>query len=112
MTQQLKRRLLAAFKQSGCSYSITIKTNGPLDSIYIAKLRAYKARNKLLPVAFESAIEKKVADEDYGPCDFSFSTVPSLLRATFAMSVLGPTRVLDVLIRCEHQIGPSTSGQK
>jgi hypothetical protein len=101
-----KRRLIEALKQNGSLIETTVKSIDKFDRFEIATMKAYHNRNKYLPVAFDSAIEHKVADEAYGPCEFDFSSVPSLLRATVALTVLGPGRFLNVLIRCSDQIGP------
>jgi hypothetical protein len=109
-----KRRLFVALKQNGSLIETKVKTMDKFDSLEIATMKAYHNRNKYWDMALDSAIENKVADEEYGPCEFDFSSVPMLLRATVAMTVLGPGRILNVLIRCNDQIGPhdSSAGER
>jgi hypothetical protein len=103
----MKRRLLMAFKRNGCLVN-SMMTCPIMDQAASDKLTAYHSRNKYLPEAFDSAIENKVPDHEYGPGEFSFLYVPSLLRATIdaTAAAQGPTRVLDVLKRCKGRIGP------
>jgi hypothetical protein len=116
LTMDLNCSIIKAFQQNGSLRGTRVETSAetsdPFDDAQRAKMKAFLIRNQYLPVAFDSAIENKVADDCYGPCDFSFSAVPTLLRATMALSVLGPTRVLDVLLRCKNEIGPCASGRK
>jgi hypothetical protein len=104
----LKPKLLLAFKRNASL--IESMTSSPImDKTTSDKVNAYHIRNTYLPMTLESAIEEKTTEKDaFGPGKFSFPFVPSLLRATIVATAAsqGPTRVLDVLIRCNNQIGP------
>jgi hypothetical protein len=101
----LRRKLLLAFKRNGCLVESTI--DSPImDQVTSDKLAAYHGRNRFLPLAIESAIEEKATEKDdkrSGKCVF-----PCLLKATIVATAAsqGPTRVFDVLVRCEDRIGP------
>jgi hypothetical protein len=102
---QFKHDIVIAFKRNGCLVESTTHSH-VIDSMVRAKLQAYHSRNQYLPMAFESAIENRTTEKnDNGPGEFLFPHVPSLLQATTAASQ-GPTRVFDVLRRCEDRIGP------
>jgi hypothetical protein len=105
----LQRKLVLAFKRNGSL--ITSMTKCPMTDYQnnSNKLTAYHTRNKYLPMSVESAVENKTTEKiDYGPGEFSFHLVPSLLRATIdaTFEAQGPTRVVDVLKRCKDRIGP------
>jgi hypothetical protein len=104
----MKRDIVLAFKRNGCLVESTTHSR-VIDSGVRAKLEVYHRRNQYLPMAFESAIEKKTTEKnDSGPGEFLFQHIPSLLQATIVATAAsqGPTRVFDVLMRCEDRIGP------
>jgi hypothetical protein len=104
----LKRKLLMAFKRNA-SLNESLTSCPIMDRVTSDKVNAYHIRNTYLPMTFESAIEEKTTEKDEsGPGEFAFPFVPGLLRATIVATAAsqGPTRVFDVLMRCNDRIGP------